>query len=443
MPFTITSEPLDVPLPAWRRVRQRFDDTREPSVEAAVAREMATLGSRIRPGMTVAVGVGSRGLASLHEMVRATVEALKARGARAVVMPAMGSHGGATPDGQRAVLADYGVTEASVGAPIDASMETVRIGVAEGDLPVHFSMAALACDAVLAVNRVKPHTSFRGAFESGLAKMLTIGFGKHAGATELHQRGMDRMSETIPAALAVVLREVRVLGGLASVENARDEVALVEAVPGEAIPSREPALLERARGLMPRIPFDRLDVLVVDRIGKDVSGTGMDPNVTRRYTARHLGIDPLAPQRIVVLRLTERTHGNAHGLGIADVTTRDVIESVDYQKGWTNAVASQSLDAARTPLWVPTDREAIALALLTCPGVDRTAPRLVRIGSTLELEACWVSEALWQAEGRLRPELTSLSEAEPVRFGADGRLADLPGPAARHGRAPWTEVVHS
>ncbi|HEY8369758.1 MAG TPA: DUF362 domain-containing protein [Thermodesulfobacteriota bacterium] len=439
MPFTITSEPLDFPLPAWRLVRQRFEATREADVAAAVHREMAKLDGRIRPGMTVAVGVGSRGLASLATLVRATVEALAARGAKPIVMPAMGSHGGATPEGQLRVLAEYGVTPESVGAPIDPSMETVRIGVAEGNLPVHFGRAALAADAVLVVNRVKPHTSFHGRFESGLAKMLTVGFGKHAGATEMHQRGMDRLPETIPAALAVVLEEVRVLGGLATVENARDEVALVEFVPGEAITAREPALLERARALLPRIPFDRLDVLIVDRIGKDVSGTGMDPNVTRRHTARHLGVDPLAPQRIVVLRLTERTHGNAHGLGVADITTRDVIESIDYQKGWTNAVASQSLDAARTPLWMPTDREAIALALLTAPGADRTAPRLVRIGSTLELETFRVSEALWQAEGRHRPDLEPLAEAEPMAFGPDGRLADLPPPRTRHGRAPWTD----
>ncbi len=443
MPFSITDTPLDFPLPLWRRVRQRFDAAREPSVEAAVAREMAKLDGRIRPGMTVAIGVGSRGLASLVEIVRATVGALEARGARPIVMPAMGSHGGATPEGQLAVLAGYGITPESVGAPIDPSMETVRVGVAEGGLPVHFSRAALAADAVLPVNRVKPHTSFRGPVESGLSKMLAIGFGKHTGATEIHQRGMDRLHETVPAAVAVILREARVLGGVASLENARDEVAAIEVVPGEAIPAREPQLLERARALMPRIPFDRLDVLVVDAIGKDVSGTGMDPNVTRRYTARHLGVDPLGAQRIVVLRLTERTHGNANGLGVADVTTRDVIEQIDYQKSWTNAVTAQSLDGARTPVWMPSDREAIALALATCARVDRLAPRLVRVATTLELETFWLAEALWQAEGRLRPDLEPLSDPEAMRFDADGRLAGLPAPAARHGRAPWTEVVPS
>jgi hypothetical protein len=438
MSFTITQGPLDFPFPLWRRVRQRFEAPREASVEAAVAREMAKLDGRVRPGMTVAVGVGSRGLASLAAIVRATLDALKARGAKPFVVPAMGSHGGATPEGQLGVLASYGITPDAMGVPFEASMETVRVGAAGGGIPVHVSKAALAADAVLPINRVKPHTSYRGALESGLAKMLAIGLGKHAGAVELHRRGLDTFHETVPAVASVVLREVRVLGGVATVENAHEEVAHLEVVPGEAILAREAELLATARALMPGVPFERLDVLVVDYIGKDVSGTGMDPNVTRRYTARHLR-DEAGPQRIVVLRLTERTHGNANGVGVADVTTRDVVEQADYQSWWTNAVTAGSLDGARTPLWVPTDREAVALALKTCFRMDPAAPRLVRIASTLHLEEFRVSEPLWQREGRLRPTLEPLGEPEPIRFGADGRLADLPAPRGRHGRAPWGE----
>lgn len=431
---------LDIPLPRVVRVRQKFPQVREPDVEAAVAREFARsgIGDQVRPGMRVAVGVGSRGLARLATLVQAVIRELRARGAEPFIVPAMGSHGGATPEGQREVLASYGVTEAAMGVPIVADMDTVLLGHTPDGVPVWFSRPAAQADAVFFVCRVKPHTDFHGPIESGLCKMLAIGFGKHRGAARLHQEGFARFHELIPAAARVILSRVPVLGGLASIENAEEDVARLEAVPADRILEREPELLAEARRLMARLLFDRLDVLVVDYLGKDISGAGMDPNVTGRYVVRHIRDQKPEVQKIAVLRLTERTHGNACGIGLADVTTRAVVENIDYQKTWTNVVTSTELAGGRTPIWMPNDRDAIALCILTCNGIDRTRPHLVRIRSTLDLQEIWVSEALWE-EHRGRPDLEALSDPQPMAFTPDGHLADLPLPRERHGRWPWTD----
>jgi hypothetical protein len=435
--FSIVEGGLSFPLPRWRRVAQAIEAPRVTSISDAVAREMRKLDSRVRPGMSIAVGVGSRGVARLAEIVRAAVAELQRRGARPFIVPAMGSHGGATPEGQLEVLRGYGVTPEALDVPFDASMETVPLGATATGMPMHWSRAALRADAVFPINRVKPHTDFHGEVESGLSKMLAIGFGKQKGAATVHLRGFDTFHEVVPEAARLVFEKVNVLGGIATVENALEDVAHLEVVPGDEIARREPELVRMSRSLMGRIPFENLDVLVVDYLGKDVSGMGMDPNVTGRYAVRHL-VDPRNPKKLAVLRLTERTHGNACGLGVADVTTRAVVENVDYQKYWTNVVASTELTNGKTPIWVPDDRSAIALAIATCPRVDRSAPRLVRIESTLRLQEMWVAEALWQSDGRHNPALRTIGDPAEMAFSAEGNLADLPMPRARHGRAPWS-----
>ena len=437
--FRIAEGGLSFPLPKWRRIAQTFDAPRVESIPDAVAREMRKLDSRIRPGMSVAVGVGSRGVARIAEIVRAVVAELKRRGARPFIVPAMGSHGGATPQGQLEVLSGYGVTPEALDIPFDASMETSLLGTTATGMPLYWSNAALRADAVFPINRVKPHTDFHGEVESGLSKMLAIGFGKQKGAATVHLRGFDTFHEVVPEAARVVLEKVNVLGGVATVENALEDVAHLEVVPGDRIATREPQLVRMSRSLMGRIPFDRLDVLVVDHLGKDISGMGMDPNVTGRYAVRHI-TDPRNPKKLAVLRLTELTHGNACGLGVADVTTRAVIENIDYQKYWTNVVASTELTNGKTPIWVPDDRSAIALAIATCPRVERLAPRLVRIESTLHLRELWVSEALWQSDGRGQSCLRALGEPSEMAFGPDGNLSDLPSPRAARGRAPWSDA---
>ncbi|HWE24839.1 MAG TPA: hypothetical protein VG496_12955 [Myxococcales bacterium] len=435
--FSIAEGGLSFPLPKWRRVAQRIEAPRVESVADAVAREMRKLDGRVRPGMSIAVGVGSRGVARLAEIVRAALGELQRRGARPFIVPAMGSHGGATPEGQLEVLRGYGVAAEALDVPFDASMETVLLGSTATGMPLHWSRVALRADAVFPINRVKPHTDFHGEVESGLCKMLAIGFGKQKGAATVHLRGFDTFHDVVPETVRLVLEKVNVLGGIATAENAMEDVAHLEVVPGDRIAEREPELLRMSRSLLGRIPFEQLDVLVVDFLGKDISGMGMDPNVTGRYAVRHL-VDPRNPKKLAVLRLTERTHGNACGLGVADVTTRAVVENIDYQKFWTNVVASTELTNGKTPIWVPDDRSAIALAIATCPRVDRLAPRLVRIESTLHLQEFWVAEALWQSDGRNQPSLRALGEASEMEFSPDGNLTDLPAPRRAHGRAPWS-----
>jgi hypothetical protein len=437
MPFTISDGELDFPLPKVRRIAQRFDAPREQSIADAVAREMRKVEGSIRPGMRVAVGVGSRGLTQLSALVRATVDELKKRGARPFIVPAMGSHGGATPQGQIEVLAGYGVTSDALDVPIEASMETELIGTSAGGVEIYWSRAALRADAVLPINRIKVHTDFHGDVESGLSKMLAIGFGKQKGAATVHRSGFDVFDTVLPQIMRVVLEKVNVLGGVASIENALEQVAQIEIVPGREIPSREPLLLQRSRELMPRIPFDDIEVLVVDWLGKEISGFCWDPNITGRYGPRHL-VDPRNPKKLVALRLTERTHGNACGIGVGDVTTRALVENIDYQKTWMNNVTSSELVGGKTPIWMPDDRSAIALAIATCPRIDRAAPRFVRIESTMHLREMSVSEALWQSDGVSNSRLEPLGDPVDFDFTPEGHLRDLPLPAFSHGRVPWS-----
>ncbi|MCL6637863.1 MAG: nickel-dependent lactate racemase, partial [Alicyclobacillus sp.] len=310
-----------VPLPWVLPVRQRFDRERIRSVEAAVAEAVAAaaVAGRIRAGSKVALAVGSRGIAQLPALVRATVGVLRRYGAEPFVVPAMGSHGGATAEGQAALLARLGVSEQTVGAPVRSSMEVVEVGVASDGLPLYTDALAAQADGIVLLNRIKPHTSFRGPVESGLLKMLVIGLGKQKGAEMAHIFGFPDLSRRIQDRAAHLLTRLPVWFGVGVIENAYDELARIVVLPAERLLVEEPVLLEEARRRMARILLPDLDVLVVDEAGKDISGVGMDPNVTGRYPTE--GIEPgLRIRRIVVLRLTEKTDGNAAGLGLADVT---------------------------------------------------------------------------------------------------------------------------
>ena len=438
MDFQITSESLDFPLPKIRKIKQRFSAPTEISVADAVAREFEKIDSSIQPSMRIAVGVGSRGIAQIAPITKSVLSELKARGAVPFIVPAMGSHGGATPQGQMEVLAGYGVTPETMHVEFRPEMETEQLGTTPDGFPVYFARAALDADAVFPINRVKLHTDFHGPVESGLSKMIVIGFGKHRGASLIHQNGFDTFHDTIPAAASLILEKVHVLAGLATIENAREETARIEIVSGRDIQVREPELMAYSRSLFPRIPFQHLDVLAVDYLGKDISGGGMDPNVTGRYTVRHITEPDRNPKKIVVLRLTELTHGNACGLGLADLTTRAVIDNIDYQQTWTNIVTSTELTGGKTPIWLPNDRQAIALALRTCNRVNIQAPRFVRIHSTLHIEDMWVSEALWQSDGKNNPQLEALTAALDFAFTPEGNLDGLDWPSSSYGRPAWT-----
>jgi hypothetical protein len=413
-----------VPLPRLAWVRQRFPATELPDLERAVRDELARpgVGDAVRPGASIAVAVGSRGIAELPRLVAALVAGLRARGAVPFLVPAMGSHGGATAAGQVAVLARLGVTEASAGCPIRATMEVVEVGRLESGLPVLVDRLAHEADGIVVVNRVKPHNAFRGPNESGLAKMIAIGLGKQRGADEYHVLGFGPMPEHIAAAAAVSVARSRILFGLALVENAYDRPALVEAVPAAAIVARDRELLALARASMPRLLLDPLDVLVVDRVGKELSGGGMDGNVTGRFST------PFASGgarvgKLVALDLSEATAGNGNGVGLADFTTRRLVSRLDYEAMYANALTSRVTTSVRIPAALDTEREAIQAAVKTCGVRDLTRVRLVRIPDTLHLGLVRISEALLD-EARAHPALEIAGPATEMAFGPDGRLLD-------------------
>lgn len=399
------------PFPKGAWVRQKFEGPEVEDIAGEVRRrlERPELWERVRPGARIALGVGSRGIGGLREIVQTTVEVLKGKGFQPFIVPAMGSHGGATAEGQRRLLAGYGISEETLGVPVEGSMEVVQVGTGSGGVPVFFSRPALEADGIIPICRIKPHTAFRGRYESGVLKMLVIGFGKHRGAATVHAQGFERFAEMIPELGGMLLEKTPVLFALATVENAFDRPALLEALTPREILEREPLLLEQARAWMGRILFDEFDLLVVDEIGKDISGDGMDPNVTGRFSQPFVTGGPRI-QKIVVLDLTQETHGNANGIGGADVTTQKVVEQMDFTQTYTNALTSTVLSVVKLPLVMPTAESAIAVGLGTCNGVSPPEARVVRIKNTLELHRLWISEALLK-EARGRTDLELLEEA--------------------------------
>lgn len=403
--------------PPLQRLRVAFPAERIADVPAAVCAEIDRV-ARFPRGARLAVAVGSRGIAQLAAIVHATVATLQARGAEVFIVPAMGSHGGATAEGQRAVLAGYGVTEAAMGCPILAAMDVIALPAPGLAHPLYLDRHAAAADGIVLINRVKPHTDFRGRHESGLAKMSVIGLGKEAAALALHRFGVHGLRDLIPIAAARMLASGRILCGLALVENAYDEIALVEAIPGERIFEREPALLEIARRQMPRLPLAELDVLIVDRLGKDISGTGLDTNIIGRI--RIAGEpEPATPRikAIVVTDLTAGSHGNAVGTGLADVVTARLAAKIDARATYVNTVTSGFLERGKLPLVAPTDADALALALRASGCLDPAAARVMRIRDTLHLGTLYASPAAVAAlQGR--PDITVLGPPDPACDGA-------------------------
>jgi hypothetical protein len=376
-------------LPRWLRVRQQLDTDEIGNVAAAVAAAFLQqgIGEKIPPGSRVAITGGSRGIDRLDMVIRAVVTEVRKRGGRPFIIPAMGSHGGATAEGQAQVLAQYGISEGSVDAPIRASMETVQLGTVADGVPVFFDrIAATEADLVIPVNRVKPHTDFHGEIESGLCKMIAIGLGKQRGADTFHTRGFDQFHRLIPAVAQFSLSKVNIPFGIALVENGLGRLVLVEAVPAREILSRERELLRIARKKMAHLPGEVIDVLVVDFLGKDISGIGADSNVVNRYYTGQLPLKPRI-QRLVVRDLTNATEGNASGLGLADVALRRAVERTDPLKTYMNCITAKTPEGARMPLTVENDRQALFVAVACCLQVtDAESARIARILDTKHLE---------------------------------------------------------
>jgi Lactate racemase N-terminal domain len=404
--------------PAVALVEQRVDSP--PALKDIRAAVGEALRSVELPTGKVAVGVGSRGVGRISDVVSALVGFLKEAGAEPFVVPAMGSHGASTAEGQADVLRHLGVSEERVGCPIRATMEAQKIGETPGGVSVYMDQNAFEADAVVVVNRIKPHTAFRGTVESGPTKMLAIGLGKQKGAYSIHAAGWGRIHETIPEAARVAVGSGKVAFGLAVLENADEEPYRVAAVPAEKLEESEAPLLEEAKRKLMRLPFDDIDVLVIDQIGKNISGDGADPNVTGRYPT------PFASgganvERMVFLDLTPETGGNANGLGAADVVTERLVSKMDPPATYLNALTSTTPYPVKIPMTMPTDRMAIAAALAMTAGVSPQNARLVRIQNTLKLRQMWVSEALLK-EARDDERLSMLEEPRPIDFDASGSL---------------------
>lgn len=425
-------------IPKMIEVRQSYPPSKDLDIPAAVREQFVKSGvqQRVTPGMRIAVGVGSRGISNLSTIVKAVLEVLTGAGAKPYIVPAMGSHGGATPEGQTLVLAEYGVTAEAMGVPIHAGMEVRKIGEAFGGRDVVFSAAALDADAIVAINRVKPHTDFHGEMGSGIQKMLAVGFGKQIGANLAHSAAVhEGYLEAFREFARVALERVPVLCGVTIIEDQHHETAEIEVLPHDAIVSGERRLIVRASELLPRLPLDEIDLLIVDEMGKEISGTGMDTNVIGReihgYSSSLRANDHSATNghsvlihRILVCALTERSKGNGTGLGLADFATARLVKALDLKTTYVNALTSLGVLTPKIPIYFENDREAIERALATLASLHPERLRVIRIANTLRLEKMLASKSCAEAL-KGRPGIKLGDTAEDLRFDSAGNLLPL------------------
>jgi len=410
------------------RVRQTFDATRVADVATEVHAQLDRLhlADAIRPGQSVALTAGSRGIANLPVILRAIVEYLNRLEARPFLVPAMGSHGGGTAEGQARVLESYGITESAVGCPLRSSLETVVVCRTAEGIAVHFDRLAYEADHVLICNRIKPHTMFAGRIQSGLMKMLLIGLGNREGAAVYHRAVEDHsFDQIVRGAAGEVIRRCRIVGGVGILENAYDQTARIEALRPDEFEAREPELLELARAWMPRLPFREVDLLLIDRIGKNISGVGFDSNIVGRKFDDHKAVEGEWPKvrRIAVRRLTPESHGNANGLGMAEFCRGDLIAQADLEATRLNAMTAGHVTAAMLPLDYPTDRRMLAAALTTIGLREPPEAKFLWISDTLHLAEVECSVA-YLDEAKQRDDLTILTAPRALPFNAEGDLPD-------------------
>ncbi|QGQ95291.1 DUF2088 domain-containing protein [Paenibacillus psychroresistens] len=412
----------DIPIPAMIKIRQKFDATKLENPIEVLRQELQKPGAvdRILHGQSVAVAVGSRGIAHIAEITKATIDAIRDAGAHPFIVPCMGSHGGATAEGQTEVLSHFGITEDLMGVPIRSSMEVIELAKLPNGLPIYVDRIASEADAIVVINRVKPHTAFRGAVESGILKMIAIGLGKQKGAEACHQLGFKYMAENVPAMAKVMIELLPIVFGVALVENAYDETCRVEVLPIEIVESREPELLEEAKARLPKILFSQLDVLVIDYIGKNISGDGMDPNVTGRYPTPYAAGGPDV-SKMVVLDLTHETKGNANGVGTADFTTRRLVDKMDLDATYANGLTSTVCAPTKIATTLANQEDTIKAAIKTCNVLDYTTCRLVRIQDTLHLGEIEISTTLLE-EARQQADIEILSDSYMWSFNEEGDL---------------------
>ncbi len=412
-----------IQLPRFVKIRQSFDASCVANIGFKIRGELerAAIREKLRPGMKIAVTCGSRGIADIHIVIRELVHQLQEMGTEPFVIPAMGSHGGATAEGQREVLAHLGVTEAFIGCPIRATMEVRQVATADNGDPVYADKFAVEADGVILVGRIKPHTDFSSTYESGLVKMMVIGLGKQKGAESCHRLGPEHLPRRIEMFSHFVADHVNILFGLGLVENADYKLCMIQALTKEEIFQEEPKILQYAYRRIAQIPFKKLDVLIVDEIGKEISGGGADPNITGRFP------NPITKEIAVqatccaYLSLTKETNGNACGVGLADITTQRLFDQIDFAKTYPNSITSTLLHPSKIPIVMKNDYDAMRLAIYACRCQDRSKAKIVRIVNTEQLSEMWISEALL-LDAKNMANVKILTEAQPMVFDENGNL---------------------
>lgn len=424
---TITDLIKNQPIPKMVRIRQNFDRTHIPveDIASTVQKELdrEDLGGKIKPGMKIAITCGSRGMTNNALMARAMVDFVKSKGAEPYIVAAMGSHGGATAEGQTQILKDYGITEEAMGCPVKSSMETVQVGLSGvRKQPVFVDKNASQADGILLFNRIKPHTSFRGPYESGLMKMMAIGLGKQKGAESIHHQSPAIMHELVEEYGRTILENCPVLGGIAVVENAYDDTYLIKGLTPQEIIDEEPKLKEISYRTIAKLLFDKCDVLVVDKIGKNISGDGMDPNISGRFVLPQYCSGGIDAEKVVVLDITDETHGNAQGIGLAEVTTRRLVNRMKLEMTYPTGVTNTFLHLMKIPMIMDNDREALQLALMCCPEAeDHDHMKLIRIPNTAHIGEIEISEGLLP-QAKANPNIEILTDLYDLPFDGQGNL---------------------
>ena len=412
-------------LPKMVTVRQLLDHSHiDPAdLPELVRTELEPMRGRIRPGMSVAITCGSRGMTNNALMARAMVDFVKSKGAEPYIVAAMGSHGGATAEGQTQILRDYGITEEAMGCPVKSSMETVQAGLSGvRKQPVFVDKNASEADGILLFNRIKPHTSFRGPYESGLMKMMAIGLGKQKGAESIHHQSPAIMHELVEEYGRTILENCPVLGGIAVVENAYDDTYLIKGLTPREIIDEEPKLKEISYRTIAKLLFDKCDVLVVDKIGKNISGDGMDPNISGRFVLPQYCSGGIDAEKVVVLDITDETHGNAQGIGLAEVTTRRLVNRMKLEMTYPTGVTNTFLHLMKIPMIMDNDREALQLALMCCPEAeDHDHMKLIRIPNTAHIGEIEISEGLLPL-AKANPNIEILTDLYDLPFDGQGNL---------------------
>lgn len=416
----------DTPIPKMFRARQTFPNEKitPEEIPAVVFEQLSQekFASRIQPGMNIAITAGSRGIRNVDVITKAIVDFVKSRGAEPFIVPAMGSHGGATAEGQLEILAGYNITPETMGCPIKSSMEVVELGYSERGRRVAIDKNAYEADGIIVSCRLKPHNAFRGPYESGPCKMMTVGLGKQVGASVVHSDGMDVIAENIPTMAKVVLEKAKILLAIPCMENAYDETCRIEAIAAEEILTREPELLTYAFKNMPKLIVGETDVLVVDEVGKNFSGTGVDPNITGTFSTPYAS-GGIKVQRTCFLNLSEESHGNALGCGLASAITKKIFDDMDIEKMYPNCITSTVLASARIPCVVANDKEAIQICIRTCNRIDQEHVRMVRIPNSLHIGDIMLSEAYYEAvKNGEYPGVEAMGVPEELVFDENGNL---------------------